>query len=430
MQTLLQDLRYGIRVLAKNPGFTSAALLCLALGIGATTGIFSVVNAVLLRPLPFMKPDRLIRVYSEFPTFPNGGLRRFPVSAPEFLDLRREMQSWGSLDTWQNSGVNLAGKGEPTRATASFVTGGMLSTLGVAPGFGPLITPADDDPGAPRVADISYGLWQRAFGADRGIVGREILLNGSKCTVIGVMPTGFRFPPGEVDPPDVWTPLQFNPADPGERASHSFWLLGRLKPEVTPAQAQAELTSLVKHLAATGSAGGHQFDPANHTLVGYGLQDEVVRGVRPALHTLSGAVCLVLLIACVNVASLLLARTEIRQREIAIRGAIGASLTRLTLQFVTEGVVLSLLGALLGLALAYGGLELMKATSEASIPRASEVSLDGLVFLFTAAVCVATGVVFGLTPIAHAARQNLHNALKSAAASTTGPSGTQRFRYA
>src|SRR5205823_7283331 len=356
--------------------------------------------------------------------------RGFPVSAPEFLDCRRETKSWESMDIWLNSGVNVAAKREPTRVTASHVTGGLLNTLGVAPARGRLITPADDDPGAPLVADISYGLWQRAFGGDRAVVGQEILLNGRKCTVIGIMPKGFCFPPGEIDPPDLWTPLQINPADPGERSSHSFWLLGRLKPGVTPGQAQAEFDSVVKRLADTASAGGHTFHPEGHPVVSYGLQDEVVRGVKPALRMLLGAVCFVLLIACVNVANLLLARSEARQREIAIRGAVGASLRRLTFQFVTEGLVLSSLGAILGLLLAYGGLQLTKRASETSIPRASEIAINGHVVLFALAVCVLTGIVFGLTPIMRAVKQNFHDTLKSTAASTTGPSATQRFRHA
>src|SRR5205809_3147043 len=225
----MNDLKFAFRQLLKNPGFTAVAVLTLGLGIGANTAIFSVVNAVLLRPLPYTKPEQLVRIYSEFPTFPNGGLRRFTVSAPEFLDLRREMKSWESLDIWLNSGVNVAAKGEPIRVTASHVTGGLLNTLGVAPTHGRLITPADDDPGAPLVANISYGLWQRAFGGDRTVVGQEILLNGRKCTAIGIMPKGFCFPPGELDPPDLWTPLQINSAYPGGRASHSFCSLGGLK---------------------------------------------------------------------------------------------------------------------------------------------------------------------------------------------------------
>jgi predicted permease len=430
MQTFPQDLRFAFRQLLKNPGFTCAAILCLALGIGATTGIFSVVNAVLLRPLPYSEPERLVRLYTEFPNFPNGGLRRFPFSIPEYLDLQREAKSWEFIEGWMNRGVNLAGEQEPTRATASFVTGGMLNMLGVNPLLGRLITPADDEPSAPLTANISYGLWQRVFGGDRGVVGRDILLNGSKCTVVGVMPPSFRFPPGEIDPSEVWVPNQINPARPGGRSNHGFSVLGRLKSGVTPEQGRAELNSYVKFSQETAAADSHSFHTNAHTIVSHGLHDETVRGVKPALQMLLGAVCFVLLIACVNVANLLLARAEARQREIAIRGAMGAGLRRLTMQFVTEGVVLSLVGAVLGLLLAQGGLRLVQSASEASIPRASEIAIDARVFLFAIAVCVVTGIVFGLTPIMHLVRQNLQGALKSAAASTTGATRTQRFRHA
>src|SRR5215475_7790545 len=182
METFLHDLRYGLRILLRNPAFAAAAVVCLALGIGATTAIFSVVNAVLLRPLPYVQPQRLVKVYSEFGNFPGGGLRRFWVSPPEYLDLKRETKSWESLDGWVNGGVNLTGDAQPVRATASFVTGGLLRSLGVAPLQGRTITPEDDDPKANAVVDISYGLWQRVFGGSRDVVGKEVSLNGAKAT--------------------------------------------------------------------------------------------------------------------------------------------------------------------------------------------------------------------------------------------------------
>ena len=426
----MNDLKFALRQFLKNPGFTSAAVLCLALGIGATTGIFSVVNAVLLRPLPYKEPEQLARLYTEFPSFPNGGLRRFSFSAPEYLDLKRDATSWQELEGWNNSGANIAGEQEPVRATASFVTGGMLPMLGVTPLAGRVITPADDDPSAPLTANISYGLWQRAFGGDKQLIGREILVNGGKCTVVGVMPQGFKFPPGEVDAPELWLPIQINPARPGNRGNHNFNVVGRLKPGVTLDQARVELDSIVKRAQELAPANSHSFHTNAHTLVGYGLRDEVVRNVKPALRMLMGAVCFVLLIACVNVANLLLARAEARQREIAIRGALGAGLRRLAGQFITEGLVLSFAGVVLGLLLAQGGLQLVKSVSEASIPRASEIAFDTRVFVFAIGICVATGIVFGLTPLLHLAKQNLQGALKSAAASTTGGAGTQRFRHA
>ena len=298
-----------------------------------------------------------MRVYTEFLNFPGGGLRRFWTSPPEYLDLRRETKSWESLDAWVNGGASIAGIAEPVRVTGSFITGGLLKSLGVAPVMGRPVTPEDDDPKSVLVADISYGLWQRVFGSDPKIVGRETMLNGQKCTIIGVMPKGFAFPPGEVDAPEIWTPLQLDPAKPGGRGSHYLYLLGRLKSNVSAQQAQSELEALVRYSGETAPAKGHAFRPQDHTLASFPFQAEVVSNVRPALLMLLGAVIFVLLIACVNVANLLMARAEARQREIAIRSAMGASFRRLLRQFIAEGVLLSLLGAIPGLALAFSGLQ-------------------------------------------------------------------------
>jgi putative ABC transport system permease protein len=295
--------------------------------------------------------------------------------------------------------------------------------------MGRLVTPEDDDPRANLVADISYGLWQRVFGGDPGVIGKEVLLNGQKCTIVGVMPQGFEFPAGEVDPPELWTPLQIDTAKPGNRGSHFLYLLGRLKPNVSAAQAQGELESLVRYWGATGSAKEHHFRPDGHTLVSYPFQSEVVSNVRLALLVLLGAVCFVLLIACVNVANLLLARAEARQREIAIRTAIGASGRRLLAQFIAEGILLSLVGAVLGLALAFGGLQLIRATNAGSIPRAAEIGIDSTVLLVTLLVSILTGVIFGLAPLMHLALKNVHGLLKDAAGgAASGSSAAQNFR--
>jgi putative ABC transport system permease protein len=428
MQTLLHDLRYGLRILIRNPGFASAAVICLALGIGATTAIFSVVNAVLLRPLPYVQPQRLVKVYSEFGNFPGGGLRRFWVSPPEYFDLKRETRSWESLDGWVNGGANLTGQSEPVRATTSFMTGGLLQSLRVAPILGRTITPEDDDPKSNAVVNISYGLWQRVFGGRRDIVGKEVQLNGQKAAIIGVMPKGFAFPPGEIDPPEVWTALQLDPAKPGGRGSHYLYLLGRLKPNVSAQQAQAEFEALVRHWGEIAPAKGHSFRLDRHTLVSYPFQSEVVSNVRPALLMLLGAVCFVLLIACVNVANLLLARAESRQREIAVRTAIGASSWRLLRQFIAEGILLSLAGAVLGLVLAYGGLYTIKLTNAGSLPRATEIGIDSTVFLVTLVVSIITGMIFGLAPLLHLAVKNVHGLLKDAAGATSGSASAQNFR--
>jgi predicted permease len=428
VQTLLQDIQFALRMMRKNLGFTIAAVLCLMLGIGATTGIFTVVNAVLLQPLPYAHPEQLVRVYTEFPTFPNGGLHRFWTSGPEFLDLRRDAHSWASLDAWVSGGVNLAGTTQPVRVTAAYVSGGLLESLAVTPIKGRLISPADDVPGVPMVADISYGIWQSTFGGDPNILGRETRLDGLKCTIIGVMPKTFQFPLGEQDPAQVWAALQLDPAKPGERGSHNYYLLGRLKPGVSGGQAQGELASLVQSYGEKKVPKVHSFDPKNHTIVSFPLQAEVVSSVRPALLMLLGAVAFVLLIASINVANLLLARAEARRREIAIRGALGAGLGRLARQFVTEGVLLAFCGAVLGVALSFAGVRLVQLTNAGGIPRADEITMDWRVLLFTLVTSLITGVLFGLAPLAPLLISGISESLKDTAGSTTAAAGAQIFR--
>ncbi|MFN7992489.1 MAG: ABC transporter permease [Bryobacteraceae bacterium] len=430
MRVLQQEIRYGIRLLLKNPVFTTAAIACLALGMGATTAIFSVVSAVVLRPLPYRESGRLVRLYSEFPNFPGGGLRRFWISPPEYLDLKRETNSWESLDGWVVGAANLAGAAEPVRATAAYVTGNLMHSLGVSPALGRSITAQDDAPGAPLVAVISYGLWQRAYGGDPRIAGRDIHHDGTKCTVVGVMPKGFRFPPGEVDAPELWVPLQLDPANPGGRGSHYLSLLGRLKPGVSFRRAQEELSGLVRQWGDQSSPNNHTFHPETHPIVSYLFQDEVVRTVRPAMLMLMGAVGFVLLIACVNVANLLLARAESRQREIAVRTAMGAALPRLIRQFLIEGLLLSFSGAVFGSLLAYAGVRLIAATNAGSIPRANEVSIDGTVLAFTLLVSAGTGIFFGLSPITHMRTRHLAEALKASSSRNTAGGGSQAFRRA
>ena len=430
MAALIQNIRYGLRMLTRNLGFTVAAVACLALGIGATTAIFSVVNAVLLQPLPYAQSPRLVRVFTEFPTFQNGGLRHFWVSPPEYLELKRETKSWDALEGWTSTGVNLAGTAEPIRAQATYVTGGMLSLLGVQPMMGRLLNAADDAPNAPNTAVLSYALWQRAYGGDRGILGRDIRLNGAACTVVGVLPRGFSFPPGEVVATELWAPLQIDPAKPGGRGSHYLSLLGRLRTGVSFTQAVSEMQGYERHPVVPNGNGSHGFDPKFHTIVLAGFQDEVVKSIRPAMLVLLGAVGFVLLIACVNVANLLLARAEARRREIAVRAAIGAGLGKLLQQFIVEGVLLSLTGAVFGMLLAFGGLRLLVATNAGSIPRVEEIGIDWHVLVFTLLLSVATGMIFGLAPVMHMRMGRLHDTLKTAVGRTTGAVAANRFRSA
>jgi len=423
MRTLWQDLRYGIRMLGKSPGFTAASIVCLALGIGATTAIFSIVNAVLLRPLPYANADRLIRLYSEFPTF-----KKFWISVPEYIELKRDSKAWESFEAWVNGGANLTGGNEPIRVTACYVTGGLLPSLGVSPILGRVPNPQDDAPTAPATVALSYGLWQRAFGGDRGVLGREVLLGGQKAVVIGVLPKGFQFPPGEADPSELWSPLQINPANPGGRSSHFLSVIATLKPGVTIYQAREQMKQLLDQWEAGRSPNRHILNPKNHPVVMFPFQDEITGGVRLAMLTLLGAVAFVLLIACVNVANLLLARAEARQREIAIRKAMGAAVTRLARQFITESVVLSLAGATLGLLLAFAGLRIIVNTNASSIPRTNEIGVDLTVLLVTLGVSVLTGIAFGLAPLAQIIAGNVHDTLKAAASRTTASVAANQFR--
>jgi putative ABC transport system permease protein len=334
------------------------------------------------------------------------------------------------VEGWANFGANLAGASEPVRATAGFVSGGMLEMLGVSPSRGRLLTLADDAPNAPQTTVLSYNLWQRAFGGDPGILGRDVRLNGNPCTVVGVMPKGFSFPPGEVDPAELWVPLQIDPAKPGGRGGHFVNVLARLKASTGVTQAQAEMMRYAQHSAATLGQTNHPFDPKIHPIVLAGFQDEIVKGVKRAMLVLLGAVGFVLLIACVNVANLLLARSESRRKEIAVRVAIGAGMARLLGQFIVEGILLSLGGAALGLLVAFGGLRVLVNTNAGSIPRVSEIGIDWQVLLFALGISVATGVVFGLAPLIHMRASKLHDTLKSAAGRTTGAITANHFRTA
>jgi putative ABC transport system permease protein len=424
----MRDIRYALRMLGRSKGFTLAAVLCLALGIGATTAIFTVVNAVLLRPLPYERPDRLARIYTEFPTFPNGGLRRFWTSAPEFLTLRQELQSYQSVDAWATGGANVGGGAEPARVSATQVSGGLLPTLGVNPLRGRLLTAQDDTPESPAVAVISYGLWQRVFGGDPSLLSRDIRLNGVPTTVVGIMPQGFQFPPGEVDPPEVWSPLRINPASPGNRGGHFLYLLGRLRDGTSHEQAQQELQQIVNAHHEFDTPGVHEFNKQHHTLLGFPLHDEVVGSVRPAMLMMLAAVVFVLLIACGNVANLLLARAEGRQREISIRTAMGAHTAALVRQFLWEGIVLSLAGAALGLVFAVVGLDLIVDLNAGSIPRADEIGIDWRVLVFTLVVSIATGVLFGMAPMLHRFGKTTAEALKAASGKTTASVEANHFR--
>jgi predicted permease len=423
MQTFLNDLRYGWRMLLNKPGFAVVAIITLALGIGANTAIFSVVNAVLLRPLPYHEPDKLVRVYTEFPSM---DLKKFWMSVPEFMDIRNEAQSWESIGAWSTGGLNVATTSEPIRVTSASITRGLIDALGVQPAMGRNFTEEEDRKGGPRTALISDGLWRSAFGADGGIIGKEIQINAQPYTVIGVMPRSFNFPAGSNDPAQVWVSFQFDPANPGNRGGHYLYVIGRLKPGVTINQARSEMDSLMAGWMGEKRA-QHLLNAERHPVLMLPLHEDVVGASRPAVLMLLGAVAFVLLIACVNVANLLLARAEARRREFAIRLALGAGRQRLLRQFLAEGLILVLLGAAAGLLLGKLGLSLVIAAAPDSVPRTSEISINLPVLAFTLGLSILSVIIFAMAPLVQMRERDLATWLHASGQRTSG-GGSHRLR--
>ena len=410
MQTFLQDLKYALRMLKKNPAFTAVAILTLAVGIGANSAIFSVLNSVLLRPLPYRQPGQLVRVYSEFPTMQ---LKKFWLSSPELLDIQREAKSWEAIGAWAPGGQNVGTESEPLRVTSAAITRSLIDVLGVQPERGRNFTEEEDRSGGPKVAIISHGLWQKGFGGAGDIIGKQIQVNSNTTTVVGVMPASFAFPPGSNDQVELLVPFQFDPANPGNRGGHFLSVIGRLKPGVTMEQAQSEMTSLMAGWKSESRA-QHLLNPQNHPVVMLGLHEDVVGSARKAVWLLMGAVVFVLLIACVNVANLLLARAESRHREFAVRLALGAGLRRMVRQFVAEGFVLVLIASILGVVLAFVGLKVLLLFAPDSVPRTEEISVGLPVLGFTIAVAIIAVFLFGLAPLVQVSERNLANWIRGA----------------
>src|SRR5436853_557625 len=423
MEILWKDLRYGIRTLVNKQGFAVVAVITLALGIGANTAIFSVVNAVLLRPLPYKQPGKLVRIYTEFTTM---NLKKFWMSAPEFLDIQKEAQSWESIGAWSTGGRNIAAAEAPVRVSAAFITRSLIDTLGVQPARGRNFSAEEDKHGGPAAALISDGLWHRAFGGADDIINKEIQVNSQSVTVIGVMPPSFVFPPGSNDPAEIWLSLQFDPANPGNRGGHFLYVIGRLKPEVAISQARAEMESLIAGWRSENRA-QHLPNPEFHPILMAPLHEDVVGAARPAVLMLLGAVGFVLLIACVNVANLLLARAEARRREFAIRLALGAGRQRLLRQFFAEGLILVILGAAAGLLLGKAGLSLVIAAAPDSVPRTSEISINLPVLAFTLGLSILSVIIFAMAPLVQMRERDLATWLHASGQRTSG-GGSHRLR--
>ena len=408
MDTLVQDVRYAFRQLLRSPGFTFVALTTLALAIGATTAIFSVVDGVLLRPLPFRNPERIVRVAE---TGRDG--RPFPLSALDYIDFRDGARSFDGMAPYDRDNANLTGGGaQPLRLSLARVGDRFFDLLGVGAQVGRTFAAGDDKPGAPKVVVLGDAFWRSHFGADPRIVGQTLSLDGTPYTVIGVAPASLRFPSGS----DIYTAYQFQPyeVDPQNRGAHSFWAVGRLKPGVTIATAKAELQGIAAHLATTF--------PQSNTGFGATVEDmreQLVGNVKPALYAMLGAVAFVLLIACANVANLLLVRAAARESEIAVRTALGAGRSRILRQLITESLMLAAGGAVLGAAIAAWAVDGVVALGPQGIPRLDEVAVNGQVLLFTAGLALVTGTLFGLVPALHVARPDISQMLRESVRGTS-----------
>jgi predicted permease len=409
VETFLQDLRYGLRMLAKSPGFTAIAILTLALGIGANTALFSVVNGVLLNPLAYPQSGQLVAIYGK-----TTGYEQAPINYPNFQDWQRETQAFSSMAIYRNQDYNFIGTGEAERLTGYMVSADFFSTLGVAPVLGRTFRPDDDHPGAAPVAILGGGFWKRKFGSSLEIIGKPIRLNGTSYTIAGVIPAGFTFYGRDRDvytPIGQWTDANFR----DRRVDVSSHGIGRLKPGVTLLQAKADMDGIAQNLA---TAYPEADKAVGITLVS--MKEDIVGKVQPFLIVLLAAVGFLLLIACANVANLLLARAMGRSHEFAIRAALGASNVRVIRQLLTESVLLAGLGGALGLLLAVWGTKAVLGTLPGALPRGSEVSLDSRVLLFTMALSVFAGIVFGLAPALKSSRVNLQEILKESGRGLSG----------
>ncbi len=422
MQTLLQDLRYALRMLAKKPSFTAIALITLTLGIGANTAIFSVVNALLLRPLPYPNADQLVVIWGKLP---GHGLDKLAASGAEFVDYRDRNQVFSSVATYASNGRNLTGVSEPERINVTFVTAAFFSVIDTKPLHGRTFFAEEDQPGRDAVVVLNYNLWQKQFGGEAKIVGQNILLDGKSQQVVGIMPAGFQFPDADTA---IWKPMAFTAEDLSEdnRGSHFLNLIGRMKPDVRIEQAQADVSSI---------AGQMQQEHPNHYEAGSGweasvvsLHEETVGDVQLVLVVLLVAVGFVLLIACANVANLMLVRAATRQREMVIRSALGAGRWRIIRQLLIESLTLSAIGGVLGLLLALWGTDLLIAFSPDSLPRLNEIHVDAQVIGFTFAISLLTGLLFGMVPAWQASKLNLNESLKEGAGKMTEGKNRRRLR--
>lgn len=421
MSALLQDLRYGLRLLRRSPAFTLAAGLVLALGIGANTAIFTVVNAILLRPLPFPDASRLTQVWHVPPAKSFPGMTRFAVSAANYLDWKARSQAFQQMAIYTFNSFSISGKGQPETVRSGAVSSDFFSVFQVQPKLGRVFTADEDQPGHNNVVILSYPFWQSHFGSDPKVVGQTINLDGRPSTIVGVMGPKFRRPGFA----QIWTPLAMTDKERVVRGEHHYMVIARLKPDVPLKQAQAELDTISHNLEQQ-----YPEDDKGWGAIAVPLRDELVGDMRPALLVLIGAVALVLLIACANVANLVLAKTLVRHKEIAIRTALGARRSRVLQQILSETVLLSIFGGALGLYLAHFGVNLIVHFFSNDLPQGLEINVDTWVLVFTLIASLLAGILAGVAPAWRFTRINVNDALKQGLGRTGSDSGGNRTRTA
>ena len=416
METLFQDIRYAMRMMLKRPSLPVLAVIALALGIGATTAIFSVINSVLFKPLPYPEHDRLVQVWEKRPAL---GRTRNAVSAPDFFDWNTQNTVFEEMAAYQYTDVTLGGGDTPERIKATAISPNLFSVLRVQPRMGRLFQTEEDQVGKHRVALISDGLWKRRFGSDRNILDKPIILNSNTWTIVGVMPAELVFPNGDVE---LWVPLTYSDSDRSARGSHYLEVIARLRPDVTIDQARQNMDGIAASLESQ-----YQVN-TGHGVNVFSLYEEAVGEIGTTLWIMFAAVLFVLLIACANVANLLLARAASRQSEIAVRTALGAGRWRIVRQLLTESLLLSIIGGTMGVLLAMWGLDLLLSVSPDSIPRVHEIKLDLSVLGFTLLISLGTGIVFGVVPALQASKPDLNETLKEGGRTSGGSFRRNRVR--